>query len=223
MNDETMTPDCPEEGPTSTRNDLQLGRRFFHMSMGTIVVTTYALFLSHQETVYILGTGACLLYLMEQIRINYPELASKLMVVSKYLLRAEEQLHESAAIPYAIAILLTLISFPKVVAMIAILTLAWADPLSALIGIKYGKHKIAPGKSMEGSGAFFIASFLCSLLTLGFWNGHLNASIWLFSLAQAIIVTLFELLPLRIDDNLTIPLFTATVVWILGSLSGIAI
>jgi dolichol kinase len=57
-------------------------------------------------------------------------------------------------------VLLTLISFPKVVALVAIYTLAVADPLSAIIGIKYGKTKIVKGKSLEGSLAFFTASLI---------------------------------------------------------------
>lgn len=55
--------------------------------------------------------------------------------INSLLFRAEEQFKESAMTPYAIAILLTLLTFPKTLALIGIYTLAIADPLSAVVGI----------------------------------------------------------------------------------------
>ena len=96
------------------------------------------LFLSHQQAVYILGIATTVFYVLEQLRINYPN-AIYLKQLNQYFLRAEEQLKESAAIPYLMALLLTIISFPKSIALVAIFTLATADPLSAVIGIRFGK------------------------------------------------------------------------------------
>jgi dolichol kinase len=209
-----------EQIPTATRHDLQLGRRFFHMGMGTFVVAVYGFFLEHQYAVYILGAGACLFYIMEQVRLSYPESANFFKIASQYLLRAEEQLQESAALPYAISILLTMITFPKVIAIIAILTLAWADPLSALVGIKFGKKKISKGKTVAGSAAFFVTTLICCLVSLCVFHGAFKPKYLFLSLAVALFVTCFELIPLKLDDNLTIPLFTAVTVWIFGALMG---
>ena len=197
----------------ASRNDLQWGRRLFHFSMGTMLATAYALFLSHQTIVYSLGTIATLFYIFEQIRINYPETASKLNIVSKYLLRAEEQLEESSAIPYAMAVLLTILTFPKEIAIGAITTLAISDPLSAIIGIKFGKHKVVEGKSIEGSIAFFLATFGVILFTFSHGGVNLGIEIWGLAFLVAFFGALFEMIPLRIDDNLTIPLFTAFTSW----------
>ena len=218
MDDEKKT---KEQVPTATRYDLQLGRRFFHIGMGTFVVATYGFFLDHQHAVSILGAGACIFYIMEQVRITYPQTANFFKIASQYLLRAEEQLSESAALPYALSILLTMITFPKVVAIIAILTLAWADPLSALVGIRYGKKKIAEGKTLAGSLAFFIATFICCLVSLVVFQGLLVPKFLFLSTAVALFVTCFELIPLKLDDNLTIPLFTAVTVWLFGGLMGL--
>ena len=154
----------------STRKDLQISRRLFHMGNGFVVATAYALTLSHQQVVYILGTFASLIYLLDQIRRAYPEIAKKFEGWTKYLLRAEEQLKESAAIPYAMAIMLTILSFPKIIALISIYTLAFADPLSAIIGIRFGKHHIVKEKSVEGSLAFYICSFLAILMVFSIYN-----------------------------------------------------
>ena len=141
--------DIKVEAPNKTRKDLQIPRRLFHFGCGVTSGLIYQIFLTHQQAVYILGIAASLMYVIEQLRINYPN-TKILKQLNRYFLRAEEQLKESAAIPYIMALLLTIISFPKSIALVAIYTLATADPLSAIIGIRFGKRKIVKEKSVEG-------------------------------------------------------------------------
>jgi hypothetical protein len=61
-----------------SRKNLQFARRLFHMANGVTIATLYWLSFTHAQAIHTLGTFACLLYLMEQIRINYPEQAQKL-------------------------------------------------------------------------------------------------------------------------------------------------
>ena len=63
---------------TSGRSDLQIMRRLFHFSCGSVTAVLYWLFVSHQQAVYILGAAASMLYISEQVRINYPNLTKKL-------------------------------------------------------------------------------------------------------------------------------------------------
>ena len=215
-----------EAAPTATRKSLQIPRRLFHASMGLSVVLVYQFLLTHSRAIYILGFCACVVYILEQIRINYPELAGNIKIINKYLFRAEEQLKESAGVPYVMGILLTLISFPKVVALVAIYTLAVADPMSAIIGIKYGKTKVVQGKSLEGSLAFFVTSFIITFLVFFWWTSYLQimlSSVILLSFLVAFICSLFEMIPLRLDDNLTIPLFTAGMTLLLCSMLGVPV
>lgn len=204
----------------ATRKDLQISRRLFHMSNGFIIATAYAITFTHQQIVYFCGTTACLMYLLDQVRIAYPERIKRFERLSKYLLRAEEQLKESAAVPYIMANLLTIITFPKLIAISAIYTLAFADPMSAIIGIRFGKNRIVKEKSIEGSLAFFLTSFLFisfvfSMAGLGSWQ------VWLMAFSVSFLTTCFEMIPLKLDDNLTIPLFTAFLLWIFCALLGI--
>ena len=192
--------------------------------MGPSVGLVYQFLLTHSRAIYILGFCACIVYILEQVRVNYPELSSKIKLINKYIFRAEEQLKESAGVPYVMGLLLTLISFPKVIALVAIYTLAVADPLSAIIGIRFGKKKISENKSFEGSGAFFLSSFIITFLVFFWWSSYLEimlGPLLLLSFLVAICTTLFELIPLRIDDNLTIPLFTAGTTLLLCGLLGV--
>ena len=201
------------EAPQATRKDLHLGRRLFHMTSGMVVVFAYALLFSHAQIVHLLGSVACIAYVFDRFRVAYPEVAEKLEWLTNFFLRAEERLEESAMIPYAIGILLTILSFPKPVALMAITILAVADPLSAIIGIRYGKKHWVKEKTVEGSTAFFTVAFLTSFYILyhttsGIWWQMLGVSFFL-SLA----VSAFEMLPIKLDDNLTIPLFVGFVAW----------
>ncbi len=186
------------------------------MGMGITAGTLYNLAFTHQQAVYILGLFASVLYVLDQIRVAYPGFAKNFQWLLKFILRAEEQLKESSAIPYAMALLLTILSFPKVIAVASIYVLGIADPMSALFGIRFGKHKIIKGKSLEGSLAFFISTFFIILFVFLSY-GYTNRLTWILAIMGASICTLFEMIPLKLDDNLTIPLFTATCLWFLCS------
>ncbi len=150
----------------ASRHNIQIMRRLFHIFNGSIFATLYLISFSHSHMVHFLGTIACVLYMVEQVRINYPETAAKLLPFTKFIIRAEEQLKESAMVPYAMAVLLTIVAFPKHIALIGIYSLAFADPLSAIVGIKFGKHKISENRTIEGSLTFFACIFIISFLTI---------------------------------------------------------
>lgn len=186
-----------DSSPTASRKDMQYPRRIFHMSMGITVATIYYLFLGQTTAIYILGAVGSFLYLLDQIRINYPEIADKTAWVNQYLLRAEEKLKESSAIPYSMGLILTIFTFPKSVAVSAIYTLAIADPLSALIGIKYGKHRIVPHKSLEGSAAFFFGTFFSVIIVFLPLNYSVPGMVLGMALFTSIFTTSFEMVPDR--------------------------
>ena len=210
--------------PTAKRSDLQLGRRLFHLANGVAIATAYALFFTHTQVVHLFGTIACLVYIFDRVRIHYPELLRSAPWVNDRFFRAEEHLRESAMTPYAIAILLTILTFPKPVALTAIYTLAIADPLSAVVGIRFGRHRVVPGKSLEGSGAFFVATGVIaySVLTWALPGsaaaGRIEASV-----AVGLFGALSESLPIRLDDNLTIPLAVGFLGWLACAVFGVPV
>lgn len=212
--------DEQQDEKLQSRHNIQIMRRLFHMFNGFAIATLYLISFSHSQMVHLLGLVACLLYVVEQVRVKYPEAAVRFLPITKFLIRAEEQLKESAMVPYLIAVLLTIITFPKEIALVGIYTLAFADPLSAIVGIRFGKHKISETRSVEGCVAFFICTFICSLTILSGYYYGLTFGIFMISLLLGILGTLLDLFPLKIDDNLTIPLFISTMLWILTTLFG---
>jgi dolichol kinase len=105
------------------------------------------------------------------------------------------------------AALLLVLFFPKIIAVTAFTLVAVSDTLAAIVGKILGKHRFGQ-KSMEGSAAFFLSALLIVTLVPG-----LNLFV---GLAMAIAATITEAFMVRIgnfriDDNLAIPLVSATV------------
>jgi dolichol kinase len=208
--------------PSATRHDLHLPRRLFHLVNGVSTATAYALLFTHEQVVRIFGTVACVVYVVDRIRIAYPEVVARRAAwVNRLLVRAEEQVRESAMIPYVIAVLLTILTVPKRAALIAIYTLAIADPLAAVVGIRYGRHRVAHNRTLEGSLAFLGATVVIAALVLSWATDAAALAITGASLTIGLAAAGFEVLPLRIDDNLTIPLFVGFGSWIIAVLFGV--
>jgi dolichol kinase len=84
--------------------------------------------------------------------------------------------------------------------------LTFGDVTAVLVGKKYGKHKIFSPKSLEGSLAFFVMVIMVGVILkkLCFPAVLTNTAIWYGALAA----TLVEMLPISLDDNLTVPIIT---------------
>jgi len=211
--------DC---APTATRRDLQLGRRLFHLVNGVAIATAYALLFSHQQIVQIFATIACVVYIVDRVRIAYPEtVARRAPWVNRSFVRAEEHVREAGMTPFAIAVLLTILAVPKLAALVAIYTLAIADPLAAVVGIRFGRRRIAHDRSLEGSLAFFGATVAIAALVLRWGTGAPGLTITGASATIGVAAAGCELLPLRIDDNLTIPIFVGFATWMITALFGV--
>ena len=105
---------------------------------------------------------------------------------------------------YLLGCFLTVYFFNDIsIIMSSLLIMCISDSFAALIGVKYGNTKIYKEKTLEGSFAFLISTFLI----LSIFSFHLNLYALVFI---SIAVTLVELFSFyRINDNLTIPLSSA--------------
>lgn len=93
---------------------------------------------------------------------------------------------------------ITILFFPKTIAIAALVFIIIGDSAAALIGRKYGRHRYMGGKSLEGSAACLVSSFLASLLVPGLPV--------MAGLIGAFTATVAEACSGSLDDNLTVPL-----------------
>ncbi|TVP59684.1 MAG: phosphatidate cytidylyltransferase [Nodularia sp. (in: Bacteria)] len=102
-------------------------------------------------------------------------------------------------------------------AAIGIMVMAWGDGLAALIGQRFGQHKykvFGAQKSWEGSLTMTLVSFLISSLILLSVEGNLWQT-WVVSLAIAFTATSLEAISFLGIDNLTVPLGSAGLAFLL--------
>ena len=120
----------------------------------------------------------------------------------KSILRTHEQKGAlTGATFYILSTFLCILFFEKKVAIVCILFVVLGDAVAALVGMKWGRTKLIGKKSLEGSAACFV---VCATISV----------IWLnpiIGIAGAFVATGVELLPLRIDDNLTVSLISGIV------------
>ena len=119
-------------------------------------------------------------------------------ILGSILRDSEHNKNFTGAFYVVLSIFLASLLFDKQTLMISVSIMLISDSLAALIGKKWGRIKFMD-KSLEGSLAFFISSFLITYL------GTLNI---ITAIIVALITTLTELFSkrLRLDDNLTITL-----------------
>jgi dolichol kinase len=111
-----------------------------------------------------------------------------------------------------ISALLGVIIFPKVLFLTAFPILIISDSTAALIGRKFGKHKLF-AKSLEGTLAFFISASIVVLFT-----PKLNGSIteYFIGILAAAIGAIVENISFGYaDDNLSIPIAVGFSMWLL--------
>jgi Dolichol kinase len=90
------------------------------------------------------------------------------------------------------------------------LILAFSDPAATLVGKRFGKIKwrTNPEKSVEGSLAMFLVSLIILFSLRSFYGLNIDPLTVLF---VAFSITLTEVLPLKIGDNIIIPLLAGMV------------
>lgn len=116
-----------------------------------------------------------------------------------------------APLYFAAGILLSLLVFPAPYNYVAIAVVTLGDGFASVVGRTYGRHKIprSGGKTVEGTAAGIACAFAGSLL-------FAPPSI---ALIAALVGMTAELLPLRVSDNLTVPLLSGLSVTVTGTLA----
>jgi phytol kinase len=105
-------------------------------------------------------------------------------------------------------------------AALGILVMTWGDGLAALIGQRFGKHKykvFGTEKSWEGSLTMMLVSYVVSSLILVGTQGN-SWQTWVISLVVAFIATGLEAVSFLGIDNLTVPLGSAALAFVLSQL-----
>jgi dolichol kinase len=182
---------------------VEITRKIVHLTT-LIIPVGYAL--TSEEPVLLFLVPFFLCYLsVDLLRHFHPGMAS---LFRKYffgkVLREEEKPTLMGSTYFLFSSILTILLFPKPIAIASLLILILSDTAAALVGKGIGKVSIF-GKTLEGTLAFFFSSLLI---------------VWIYpdldrfsGILAALGATVIEVLPIPLDDNLTIPLIAGTIMF----------
>jgi dolichol kinase len=187
-------------------------RGAFHATIGIISVIALFLF-SWPAVVLALAVVTALFLSLEVTRLFVPPFNQHFCAWFHVLLREKEHFKLTGSSYFLIGCLITALALPRDIASLAILFLAIGDPVATLVGTWKGRTYLW-GKSLEGHIACFIACILIGVLMAVI----VKSPPLTVALVGAVFATIFQALSLPVNDNITIPLGSALVMWALDML-----
>jgi dolichol kinase len=136
---------------------------------------------------------------VDVIRLHEPTVRRLFYFLVGRILREHERFNLLGSTYLLISSLICIWAFSKEVAVLAISFLVVGDTMAALVGRRFGRIRILD-KSLEGSLACFF-----SCVAIG-WIYPGPDVTWPMVLVGSFVATVFELMPIPLDDNMRIPL-----------------
>jgi dolichol kinase len=197
-------------------------RTFFHVMNAVVCIGIMwgmpSLFYCLAITVPLVGWA----WTVEILRRSRPEMNARVMKFFGPIAHAYEYERINSATWYVTAILILNLTMSPLVAGIGLAVLGVGDPMSGLIGRRFGKTKIMHGRSVEGSLAFVLAATVAA-----FGAGFLFAptlpiaTLVALSLSGALAGAVAEIVSVRVDDNLSIGLASGTAALLMALALGV--
>lgn len=197
-----------KESLLPARTDMHLLRKIWHMATGSIAITLFMLSGQDAKTWGWVALAVSFAgFTADFIRLRFPK-ANELAIKFMGPFMRESERNDYSGLPfYAMGCGLALLLFSPHIALLSILFLVFSDPISSYFGVKYGKEKILPGKSLQGTAAGFCTCYLIALI-YGICNAEISFSLLLFALLAGLVGAISELFSVLVDDNLTIPVLS---------------
>jgi len=214
--------------PLADRSDYHWPRRIFHMVSGVLLVLLSFQFRSKQDFVVVLLAALAAELIFEGLRLGFPPFGAFSNKVFGRLMRTGEN-HRLSGVPYYLAgVAICFLLFPRGVAILAVLFLAFGDPIAS-IAAKYFKNQgnVTPwmvNRSWEGT---LSCAAICFFITFGMSfilfakHDFVTGERWVLALVGAACAAIGESLPLRTDDNLSIPLISGSLLWLYASFTSL--
>ena len=179
----------------------EFSRKIFHL-LNMVIPLIHVYFIEDRmEMLIFLSLMLIFCFFIEVFRTQYFILHKFFKKYLHFMMRDSEKEGEITGATWVFAgSLFTIILIPKPFCIVALFFLAVGDTFAALVGMNYPFLKIGR-KTLSGSIACFVT---CCIIGLLFSFG-LNTSTIMFG---AFIATLTELSSMKINDNLSIPIFS---------------
>jgi dolichol kinase len=160
---------------------------------------------------------------MEISRRYSTRINDQLMQVFALVAHPHEAHRVNSATWYTAAMVVLSLIGSSMIGAVAVIILGLADPAAAVFGRRYGKTKLANGRSLEGTTTFIVVGTLAALAVLVTFHPEVGLR-WAFGAAfiAALFAGIAELYATYIDDNLAIPCAAAAGMLLAQALAGLA-
>lgn len=176
---------------------IEIIRKLFHLMEIPLLLAYSVIRYVWSEQIAIIVLTAMLLILLE---VEYVRLEIKPRIPQMLaLLRRRERNNVTGTVFFIIGTIIAFAVFDYGIAMLALLLTVFGDLFSALIGIKWGKHKLFRNKTVEGFAGGLTVNLLVGFLFMPQFP--------LIFIPMAFMASIVELTTNKLDDNLTVPLF----------------
>lgn len=198
----------PSAEPTRAERlrGVQPWRRVFHAGNALLVAfLPPVLGLGRWTVAGVLAALLVGLLAFDFARLRSPELNALFFRLFPSLASDRERTHVASSSWYALGLILVLALFPWEIAVPAILVLGLADPAASTVGRIWGRRRIGKGTWL-GTTVFIVVA--AAVLAT---SAHLDP---VRALLVALGVAAVEILPWKVDDNLSVPLAAAAALWV---------
>jgi dolichol kinase len=191
----------------------EVSRKLFHLT-STITPLAY-LCLDRVVVLWILAGCVALAVLVEILRHRSARFERTFRERVGFMVRRREWGRISGATYVLVAQFVSVLVFPKTVAIAVLLILGISDSAASLFGMRYGRSQFL-GKSLAGSLAFFLTALAVLWIAFPDRRGVAFVAALVATLAEAL--PTLKLGPLELNDNVSVPLLAGAVLWALLAL-----
>ncbi len=192
----------PPAPPYALRREVY--RKALHIT--SVVLPLFVWLVPRSVSLAVLLPVTVLALLIDGLRLRFRLPRYHFLRLTRILLRPRERHGFAGATYMAVAYAAAVLIFPKPVAVAAMLFNGLGDAAAALVGRRWGRHRVRRGKSLEGTGAAFATCLLVGLLLPGIPA--------MAAVVGAVVASALELADLPPDDNLWVTLGGGAGVWV---------
>lgn len=187
-----------------------IARKMLHLI--TVLVPIYYIFGSKASLIRVLFPITGLFIIAEAVRLYIKPVRRIFLRMFGPMMWKDEERGFTAATRWFVAASIVCGYFPKDIAILMLFFVAISDTAAYTVGRFFGKREIVKGKTLGGTLTFLVTAVVISLF---------SPLPKIIVMPGAVIAAVVELIP-RYDDNLSIPLITGIVLWIMVWLMGVS-
>jgi dolichol kinase len=188
----------------------EISRKAFHLA--SVAVPLGVWWAPRPLAATVLVAAALLALFIDAARLRFRPARFHFLRRTRTMLRPHERRGLSGATYMALAYASAALLFPRPIAVVAMLYNGLGDAAAALIGRRFGRHRMRGGKSWEGFAAALVVN-----VGVGFAVPGIAP---LPALVGGVAAAALELAPLPLDDNARVVLGGGLALWVAAVLTG---